>query len=1558
MAYKKGKPIKTITAFLLLAAVIFSFLQNPLLAEEVFAGTKEGELYAEREAKKVKTLEAEKISEMQELTDVEENQEKEQEEAAEEIVQVQDLKTFAQNVNEKSEIPGSTEQEALAVNTPSEDFLGRCLLIMGDVNLQELGVEADTVLKGYENLTVLFFETEDDTRDAYTALKEKGIPVEINVPMAPDSVIEEKSIEKKAEVQMGEAVETAGSEVVVAVLDSGYDHASYGEGRIVSGTDLTGSDGIMDENGHGTAMAGIILEHTKEQVKVMPVKVADASGCTTALHIYMGMMYAIEQGADIINISMSAYKSDHSAILQKAAEKAFQQGIIVVVSAGNQGEDIKDYTPANIESVLTVSAVNADKVRDEYSNYGEGVDYCAYGSMEVTGLSGNKAAVSGTSVSAAVVSGMAAAEKSNNPQMSRDELLHILDGGAEDLGDKGKDIYYGRGFLAFDSMKAKEEGSQIGEKPELLTCDWKSLPDTDLNRLIAAAKDIDKKRFLDDLSGEDKEELLGRKEILFNHRHTEVVREINEDYTLGEEKKFQGTLYEYLYSQFFQEFSANGSASQKHNGESQSIHISATSQGTYFVNLTTSQNQTPAQLSVWINGYTKNPTKKYTLHASATDAGAYGFSGLTVKTNNKGAIYDITVGGIQVSKTAHTTLKNHFQTRYYVKGDPDYKEEESGDGGLGGFRQPGSESCASTVQPISFLFSHNDGEHSSSNGNYALTYQLNFKKPYGTTPGAWGPWSVLIPNTCTNSGIQVQSRQHICNNCGLAAKEESQQGIIPAHGHNFADGAWEYGTSPVTGVERGMRYRQCTYNCNEAGWRINYEYLNEIYYRAMNSDGSYPQKYTRHSSGYYPQGTVIPGYTYNDTNGSTSHRSTTLPSYTSFGYALLNYVDIPRKEYTIKYHGNGNDGGGMKEQKVFFGQKFSLFPNGFVKKGYDCTGYNTREDGSGDAFLCGQRIEKNLINSDRGIVNLYAQWTPHIYTITLDNQGAAEEGTKTVYQKYITGYYQDKEAKEPFTDNKIVIPQKTVKDDSLIKKQRKQLFLGYFTKKKGQGYAMIKRDGSLIADINHAGNYCFFTEDASVYAFWQDMYAVQYVDNLTEEDKKAVGEEENILPEIKWKEQGKELTLNFETAELANEDFKKIYRLKGWSLTPEIKGDEELVLSQEKTSYTLTEDKDVILYAQWDSSFRAAYTGNGQTMGEDYFETAESAAKNYTFSSNKKEGLSPGEETDYFEKFVEKDTIDIATGDSVDEGGRPCKEMIPCSFLGWSMYSDEKEQKENPVYCIEDGEWESRKIILDGIERSKKTQGQGLTFDAPTAEYKGFDESQKVEGMPYVNMYAVWDEFPQILAHDLYIPLRDAREGVITQEYLLDYAKAVDKELQGVTDEAGSLSHGTDRVHNTLFSVEDYQAEDFTNAQGDMSMTITYCAKDTVGNTTEKMVNVYLVDTGAREYSKGKVRFISEEYVDTLSEKSVWRTAEYASVLNEVLKISKSGEEYTNPSAIEQLLGAEPVKKPGSGTWNQVMQVWKFTHEQVIKAQEFMEHNGIQGTQQEFLQQFGSCRIQ
>jgi len=208
------------------------------------------------------------------------------------------------------------------------------------------------------------------------------------------------------------------------------------------------------------------------------------------------------------------------------------------------------------------------------------------------------------------------------------------------------------------------------------------------------------------------------------------------------------------------------------------------------------------------------------------------------------------------------------------------------------------------------------------------------------------------------------------------------------------------------------------------------------------------------------------------------------------------------------------------------------------------------------------------------------------------------------------------------------------------------------------------------------------------------------------------------------------------------------------------------------------------------------------------------------------------------------------------------------------------------------------------------------------------------------------------------LSLAEAHSGMITEEYLLDFAAATDEELKDAVDNPdGIMENGVDDAANTSFSIPDYQAAEFSCAEGEMSFTLTYQAVDAAGNTTSKMVHIYLVDTDGKDIDTGEVRFISKEYIDTLDEDSIWRTGEYAVKLNYVLNNSKSGVEYTSPTAAQQALGAVSVAKPGSGTWSHVQEVWEFTHEEVEEIQAYVDAHRGTADPADFLSAYGSNRV-
>lgn len=205
---------------------------------------------------------------------------------------------------------------------------------------------------------------------------------------------------------------STGAGVIVAVLDTGVSPHAYinssiqhgGYNFVDSNGDTTDSGtGVMA--GHGTFVSGLI-HMVAPDAKILPIRVMNSDGMGTSFTIAEGIFHAIDQGANVINISMSSHKD--SAFVADALAEANSLGIMVVAAVDNRDSDDKVYPAANA-GVLAVASTGLDDVKSAFSGYGSYVDLCAPGEDIVGVLPQNQFAVaSGTSFSAALVSGAAA----------------------------------------------------------------------------------------------------------------------------------------------------------------------------------------------------------------------------------------------------------------------------------------------------------------------------------------------------------------------------------------------------------------------------------------------------------------------------------------------------------------------------------------------------------------------------------------------------------------------------------------------------------------------------------------------------------------------------------------------------------------------------------------------------------------------------------------------------------------------------------------------------------------------------------------------------------------------------------------------------------------------------------------------------------------------------------------------------------------------------------------------------------------------------------------------
>ena len=236
---------------------------------------------------------------------------------------------------------------------------------------------------------------------------------------------------------------TGAQETVIAVIDSGIDfthpdlsnnewtNAFPGAEGDLHGWDyITDSNVIKDEQGHGTAIAGIIAAQGNNAIGIsgvmwhaslMSLRVLDSTGTGDVGSAVEAIDYAVSHGAQVINLSWGT--SGSSEALKDAIERAIRRGVVVVCSAGNNGQDVdaSSYYPASFGSrdLIAVAATDNYDQLTTWSDYGRrNITVAAPGNnILTTQPGGNYASVSGTSASAPLVSGVAGLLKSGSPAL-------------------------------------------------------------------------------------------------------------------------------------------------------------------------------------------------------------------------------------------------------------------------------------------------------------------------------------------------------------------------------------------------------------------------------------------------------------------------------------------------------------------------------------------------------------------------------------------------------------------------------------------------------------------------------------------------------------------------------------------------------------------------------------------------------------------------------------------------------------------------------------------------------------------------------------------------------------------------------------------------------------------------------------------------------------------------------------------------------------------------------------------------------------------------------------
>lgn len=257
------------------------------------------------------------------------------------------------------------------------------------------------------------------------------------------------------------AVSTGSSGVIVALLDTGINQSlAEFSSRLLPGYNyVANNDNPADDQGHGTACAGVLAANANNHVlvagvdwncRILPAKVLGADGFGFYSWWAQAIYDATDEGAKVINLSAGG-ESD-SAALTAAIDYAISHNVIFVTITQNDGTGTISF-PGRLPQCITLGATERDDTRASFSNYGPAIDLVAPGrDIYTVGLNGTLEYWYGTSEAAPQAAGVAAIIASLRPSIDQRTMEQLLCATAQDqvggpTDTPGWDQYFGYGRL-------------------------------------------------------------------------------------------------------------------------------------------------------------------------------------------------------------------------------------------------------------------------------------------------------------------------------------------------------------------------------------------------------------------------------------------------------------------------------------------------------------------------------------------------------------------------------------------------------------------------------------------------------------------------------------------------------------------------------------------------------------------------------------------------------------------------------------------------------------------------------------------------------------------------------------------------------------------------------------------------------------------------------------------------------------------------------------------------------------------------------------------------------
>ncbi len=308
----------------------------------------------------------------------------------------------------------------------------------------QIGKEFENVFNGFTIKTA-----KENIGKIRTIQGVKNVYLDASVQTTPISVISTNAIIPKASTSVA-----TGKGIRIGIIDTGidYNHEAFGGGfgdahTVVGGYDFVNNDSDpMDDNGHGTHVAGIIGGHSStinglaSNAIFYVYKVLDQNGSGTISTVIAAIERAIDDSMQIINLSLGTPSSGSDDPLSIAVNRAVEAGIVVVVAAGNTGDYGTINSPGIAKFALTVGATDANSVAS-FSAKGPIIDqYQIKPDVVAPGVGilsakngGGYIKMSGTSMAAPFVTAIAAALKELHPDWSAIQIKDAIISNAADL---------------------------------------------------------------------------------------------------------------------------------------------------------------------------------------------------------------------------------------------------------------------------------------------------------------------------------------------------------------------------------------------------------------------------------------------------------------------------------------------------------------------------------------------------------------------------------------------------------------------------------------------------------------------------------------------------------------------------------------------------------------------------------------------------------------------------------------------------------------------------------------------------------------------------------------------------------------------------------------------------------------------------------------------------------------------------------------------------------------------------------------------------------------------